>query len=112
MRKLVLVLVVLVALFVMVGCKGEEPTPTVVIGEDVEAVLDVLENQDYLLALVIDRRETSGGYEYLIKLSNQETYDRDKWYFSKDYIITGYMGVFVQIDETHYYLANAMYRNN
>ena len=104
MKKLVLVFVVLVALFVMVGCKGEEPTPTVIVGEDVEAVLDVLENQDYLLALVIDRRETSGGYEYLIKLTGQQTYDREKWYYSEDYLLTGNLYPFIQIDETNYYL--------
>lgn len=113
MKRIIALLLVLVLALVFVACQKDEPTePTLVVGVDVQEVLDTLEAQDFLLALAIDRREVDGGYEYLIKLSNQETYDRDKWYFSKDYIITGYMGVFVQIDETHYYLANAMYRNN
>ena len=106
MKKIVALLFVFAMLFVMIGCgKEEEPTqPTVIVEEDVQEVLDTLGNQDYLLALIIERREASGGYEYLIKLSNQERYDRETWYFSEDYLLTGNIYPFIKINETTYYL--------
>lgn len=108
MRKLVLFVLVLVALFVMVGC-AKEPTPTPIeTNLEVDEIIEVLDGQEYLLALIINRKEVSGGYEYIVKLTGQQTYDREKWYFSEDYLLTGYLYPFVKIDETHYYLTGTI----
>lgn len=112
MRKLVLFVLVLVALFVMVGC-AKEPTPTpIVLDSTVEEIKEVLLAHDYELLIIHERREVDGGYEYGVKREGQSYYvsDDNVWLFSEEYLLTGSQALFIKIDATNYVLVGTSSR--
>ena len=106
MKKLVMLFVVILTVLLLVGCQEEETPTPIEVDLDIQEIMDVLDLQEYELVIVQERREVTGGYEYGVKLSNQSVYDYNNnvWYFSNDYIKTGFFGILIHIDETNYVL--------
>ena len=72
MKKLVLLVLLFATLIALVGC-GEEET------------LVNLEECDYQLLIVANRRTTDDGYEYQLREIDDESIS-DEWFYSDDFL--------------------------
>ena len=84
MKKLILLVLLFATLIALVGC-GELREP---ISFEDEQTLINLEECDYQLLIVTNRRKTDDGYEYQLREIDDESIS-DEWFYSDDFLSIG-----------------------
>ena len=74
MKRLVLLVLLFATLIALVGCGNTE-----------EETLVNLEECDYQLLIVVNRRTTDDGYEYQLREIDDESIS-DEWFYSDDFL--------------------------
>ena len=95
MKKLILLVLLFATLIALVGC-GELREP---ISFEDEQTLVNLEECDYQLLIVVNRRTTDDGYEYQLREYDDESIS-EEWFYSDDFLSIGEYTVAIIYGET------------
>lgn len=81
MKKLLLLVLLFATMITLVGC-GQDENDSNYWREE---ILVNLENCDYQLLIVVNRRTLENGYEYQLKEIDDESIS-DEWFYSDDFL--------------------------
>ena len=81
MKRLLLVLTLVLTMFLAVGCDTECGEGECRYWPTQNDELDFLDDCDYYLLTVVDRRDSGDGYEYIFQENGQET--TEDWFYSE-----------------------------